>query len=102
MAGVLGRSGSRDRGGRRRKRRREWRERGREIASLWTARGCHCGCAQKWKRRQLRSWVSRRKAELSWSPPVSLESHRTAYSGLRRANDGAAIGFGVGGVRFSV
>jgi hypothetical protein len=96
MAGVLGRSGSRDRDGRRRERRREWRERGREIVSLWTDREC----AQELTHRQALSLVSKMEAELSWSPPVSLESHRTACSGLRRARTAPRSDFG--GVRFSL
>jgi hypothetical protein len=90
MAGVLGRSGSRDRDGRRRERRREWRERGREIVSLWTDREC----AQELTHRQALSLVSKMEAELSWSPPVSLESHRTACSGLRRARTAPRSDFG--------
>jgi hypothetical protein len=99
MAGVLGRSESWDRDGRRRERRREWRERGREIVSLWTARERHCDGAHESIHRQARFLVSKREAELSWSPPVSLESHRTACSGLRRARTAPRSDFG--GVRFS-
>lgn len=98
MAGVLGRSGSRDRDVRRRERRREWRERGREIVSLWTARECHCDGAQESMHRQALSLASKREAELSWSPPVSLESHRTACFGLRRARTAPRSDFG--GVQF--